>query len=368
MLHRKNRTNIKNAIELLEESVYLLRLGPTTLAGYYAGSLPFVLAMLYFWADMSRSPFAAKRAFDWAVVLACAFVWMKCWHGVFMQQLLAQLTDESPRRWTLRRIFHHASTQAIIQPFGLIALPLAFLAMLPLAWVYAFYQNCTLLELTMERPSTRQTMRLALRQAVLWPRQNNMAIAALFLFGMIVLVNVIHAMFLPPWLLKKFLGVDTIFTMGGFNPLNSTFLAIALGITYLVVDPIVKAFYTLRCFYGRSLHTGQDLKIELRRLTPATGRMAIVCLLLAIVLGVCCSTVQAVNSDDLDMSSDINSPSELKSSTLVSNTELDESIRRVISRPQYAWRHLHHAHHSSCSSGTCSAACLAQQTKEELYR
>ena len=49
----------RGAIELIEEAVHLLRRAPlSVLAGYYAGSLPFVLALLYFWADMSRSPLA----------------------------------------------------------------------------------------------------------------------------------------------------------------------------------------------------------------------------------------------------------------------------------------------------------------------
>ena len=49
-------------VELLEEAVHLVRLAPAgSLSAYYVGSLPFVLALLYFWADMSRSAFAGER-------------------------------------------------------------------------------------------------------------------------------------------------------------------------------------------------------------------------------------------------------------------------------------------------------------------
>ena len=52
----------KGAFELLEEAFHLLRLAPaSTLAIYYLGSLPFILALLFFWSDMSRSAFAAQR-------------------------------------------------------------------------------------------------------------------------------------------------------------------------------------------------------------------------------------------------------------------------------------------------------------------
>jgi hypothetical protein len=52
--------------------------------------------------------------------------------------------------------------------------------------------------------------------------------------------------------------------------LNTTFFATAFWLTYLCVDPIAKAVYVLRCFYGESLRSGEDLKAELRNF-QATG-------------------------------------------------------------------------------------------------
>ena len=52
----------KGALELIEEASHLLRAAPAAaLAGYYLGSLPFVLGWLYFWADMSRDPDAPQH-------------------------------------------------------------------------------------------------------------------------------------------------------------------------------------------------------------------------------------------------------------------------------------------------------------------
>jgi len=41
---------------MIEEAVHILRAAPgALLTVYYIGSVPFVLGLLYFWADMSRS-------------------------------------------------------------------------------------------------------------------------------------------------------------------------------------------------------------------------------------------------------------------------------------------------------------------------
>ncbi len=63
------------AFELVEEAVQLLRLAPPRiLVTYYAGAVPFVLALLYFWADMSRGAQADGRCASGALLLALLFV------------------------------------------------------------------------------------------------------------------------------------------------------------------------------------------------------------------------------------------------------------------------------------------------------
>src|SRR5438445_3237657 len=92
----------KGSFELMEEAFHLLRLAPaSTLASYYLGSLPFVLALLFFWSDMSRSAFAEQRLAAGAFGLALLFFWMKTWQAVFARDLLARLSGEPAPRWTL---------------------------------------------------------------------------------------------------------------------------------------------------------------------------------------------------------------------------------------------------------------------------
>src|SRR5213078_3295729 len=71
--------------------------------------------------------------------------------------------------------------------------------------------------------------------------------------------------------IKMLLGIDTVFSQVGIGLLNTTFFTAMVGLTYLCVDPILKAIYTLRCFYGESLRSGDDLKAGLKQFTPATA-------------------------------------------------------------------------------------------------
>ena len=85
------------ALETIETAVHLLRVAPiATLATYYAGALPFILGLLFFWADMSRNPFAAQHAVAAALGLAGLFLWLKFWQALFVQKLRTQLSGNSP--------------------------------------------------------------------------------------------------------------------------------------------------------------------------------------------------------------------------------------------------------------------------------
>ena len=146
-MKRAGRQLDKSAIELIEEAVHLLRGSPlAVLAGYYAGSLPFVLCLLYFWADMSRSPLAYQHLAGGAWALGALFVWMKFCHSVFGLRLRALVAGEPPPVLGFRRCRRILTAQAALQPSGLFLLPVALVLTLPFAWVYAFYQNLTVLE------------------------------------------------------------------------------------------------------------------------------------------------------------------------------------------------------------------------------
>jgi hypothetical protein len=283
MKHARRRQLGRSGLELSEEAIHLVRTAPMgTLTAYYFGAVPFVLATLFFWADMSRSALAGEHLAGGALGVALLFLWMKFWQAVFAGNLRAALAGEPVPRMSFSRCRRILVTQMALQPIGLFLLPLAAVAMLPFGWVYAFYQNVTALA-DGEPQGLRALTKRAMRQAAFWPGQNHVALLVLSAFGLCVWLNWGMVCFLLPGLAKALLGVESIFTRSEFSMLNTTFFAVVFGLTYLSVDPILKALYVLRCFYGESLHSGEDLKAELRRFAAAAVQAA-ACVALALSL------------------------------------------------------------------------------------
>lgn len=329
-MNQKRRQEGKGAIEIIEEAVHLLRLSPASLlASYYIGGLPFVLGLLYFWSDMSRNAFADKYCAAASFGLAMLFAWMKCWQAVFARQVRAQISREPAPAWTLGRIGHLAATQTIVQASGLFILPLALLMTVPFSWLYAFYQNASA-EWDVESHDVKTLCKKSWQQAKLWPGQNHVLILILSLFGVFVFINVATGLFLLPYVLKSLLGVESLFTKSGWAMLNTTFLAATFGISYLCLDPVVKAVYVLRCFYGSSLQSGEDLKVELKKFVPSKGTVAAALMLLMASIPTH-SAMASEDSDTLFCEYQI-------VSTSISPAEIDRSIREVISRREYTWR------------------------------
>lgn len=297
------------AVDLLEETIQLLRPAPAgIIAAYYAGALPFVLGFLYFWADMSASPFARKHLAVASFGISAAFLWMKCWQSVFVSRLRARMAGEVDPVFTLRRTVRLFAAQAILQPYGLLLVPMS-LMIGATGWVYAFYQNA--LVYGNGESDVSEAARQAWKQARVWPGQNHTALTILFLFGLFVLLNTAISLLMIPGLLKTLFGVETVFTRSAWSTMNSTFWMITCGITYLCVDPITKALYVVRCFYGESIQSGADLKAELRRSVAAV---------LIFVIGFACAAPIALAQE----------------AGKVEN--LDRTIQEEIGKREYQWR------------------------------
>src|SRR5262245_4100626 len=255
----------KNPLELTEEAFYLLRRAPASIwAAYALGARPFLLGLLFFWSDMARSAFAEERLLPGSLALAAGFVWLKTWQSVFARSLHAELCGEEPPRWTWRGLTRTAAIQAFIQPVGLFLLPVTLAVMFPFGWTYAFFSNVTVLS-GEEAPTVRGVTQRAWRQTRLWPLVNHYLIFYVFLLGLFVFVNIYMAVLGIPFLLDRFLGIPSLFTQAPWAAMNSSLTACVVSLTYLCCDPLMKALYTLRCFYGEALGTGQDLRAELRK-------------------------------------------------------------------------------------------------------
>ncbi|MCE1225857.1 MAG: DUF4129 domain-containing protein [Geobacteraceae bacterium] len=325
ILRPKSREKGSGAVELLEQATALLRQTPLdTLASYYLGTLPFMLVLLWFWADMSRSADADLRLAGGALALAILFIWMKVWQSRFSGRLLMQLGGAAE----LPPLTGSVMVQGGLQPWGFIILPLAGLITLPFGWCYAFFQNLTVLG----GPDWRSTQRKARHLALLWPGQNHLLLALLSLIFLVLFANIAAAVYFLPHLFKTLFGIETIFTRSNTMLLNSTFWAAMVVITQLCLDPLVKACYVLRCHYGESLASGADLRAQIQ---TVAGRQALPVLLVsfALMAGVALPASAAPQT------------TEPHHQLQQRAARLDRAVEQVIKDPRFAWRLPREQHH-----------------------
>jgi len=347
----------RSALEIIDEALHLVRLAPaSTLAAYYVGAVPFVVGLLFFWADMSRGAFAYQRCFGAAFGMTVLFVWLKVWQTVYARRLVEQLAGAMPSRWGPSRLLGVALVQLPVQGLGLLLRPLSLLAVPMIAPTYAFYQNMTALG---DGASVRggSLARRAWRHAFEDPRQNwgvawllspwLLALAVLLAvgsfrvspvltvftvpvalalspFGWALAFNIALTLRAIPWMLHYLLGTQTIFTLSGrYAVLNTTFLTAVCGLTYLCLDPLAKAAYTLRCFYADARKDGKDLIVELTH-AEHMKRAGTLLMLLVCLAAVPCAAAAGRETG--------------ATAPALTSEELDDAIADVIRRPEYSWR------------------------------
>ncbi len=321
MMKPRTSTTGLGGLDLVEEAVQALRLAPPgALLCYYVGTAPFVLAALFFWSDMSRSGLAAQHLFPAALGLSLLFAWMKLWQSVFTWKLSSFIAKEPLPRLDSLQTMRALASQTVIHSTALVVIPVSVIILLPLAWVIAFYQSVTVLGL--RQASTTALLKHSWTQARLSPMQNHGALLVLKPFALFILLNVAVTMLTLPFLLKILVGVETNFTLSLGSSLNTTFLMAALGVTYLCFDPLLKATYAVRCFYGEARTTGADLRVSLRACRASMP--AVVGLL--ILAGMPCFGAAEVNTKTA-----VPASSE-------KGAALNRSIDDVLKRPEYAWR------------------------------
>lgn len=347
------------AIALLEEVFQTAKRLPLVAWGmYYGATFPFMLAFLYFWADMSNDAFAADRLALGAVLLGALFIVAKTGHVLFTRQVMAYATGEveQPRL----RLAQVLMNQTIFHCTGLMVLPLCLLMIVPFGWAYSVYQNVTVLDDGRKR--LRDLFADARQQAGVNRMQCNVMLwlicpyavplaAGFFMlifpimrsvtpewtdaffglyagilwtiliplspFGMIVAVNLAAALATLPMLLKMLFGIDTVFSISPGGMANPTFFTIVSGLTYLCLDPLVKIAYGLRCFYGDSIHTGKDLRLKLAHIAQRA-------VLLLVLLGGLLAGFGAQAQDSAAGAPEA--------------TALDQAIDDTLRDPRFAWR------------------------------
>jgi len=320
-MKRRRFSDTFGGLDLIEQAVHTLRLAsPGTLLCYFLGAAPFVLGALWFFSEMSRSGLAGRHLVGGALGLTALFVWMKLWQSLFALKISAQIARQPAPKITPRLIVRALASQTVLHATGLFILPIAANILVPIVWVFGFYQNVTVLGL--REPALGALARRSWKQACWAPGQGHAALATLGLFSIFVFLNVGIAIIGGPHLLKMLFGVETDFALSVMSGFNTTFLAATAGVTYLCVDPLFKTVFALRCFHGEARTTGEDLRVTLRTFqTPA--------LAVALLLLVCFSSANLHGAE---------AAQKISPATTASGTQLDRSIDEVLQRPEYTWR------------------------------
>lgn len=346
----KSVSQAKDVLDLIEESTHLLRSAPAPLlALYYAGSVPFVLGLLYFWTDMSRNPFANQHIADAALAMTALFVWMKFCQSLFARRVRARAAAGTPPPLRAIEALRIVTTQTVLQSLGLLPIglclaamsrvpPLGLLLSILVSLLLPFFWNITALA-DSGSAGMAAVFKKAWRLWWIWRGQSLAVLAILYFFGIYVFLSWMILSVSLPDLLKTLFGIESEFTRSPMSMLNSTFFTAMFALTYLSVDPILKTLYTLRCFYGESVKSGEDLKAELKRLSTQSIPIALAALM--IVVG----SVSARAAEDSSASPHLesqnaapvtaNGPAKAQA---ISSPDLDHAIDQTIHERKYTWR------------------------------
>lgn len=370
--HGEKKYSYLSALMLAEEGFQLVvRSGTVAITIYLIGTLPFLMGAIFYWSAMTYSAQASAYASPGALGLALLFVWMKALQARYGQHLRNTLMDGDLSPWTAGEFFRTLCRQASLHATAVVAYPVAALVVLPMAYVAAWYQNVALLD-DGGNASLRQLSRDAARQAALWPRQNH---ALLWLASplMVILCGMIYLVTFPVldglqqgfeetslllslgWIYggllllatlplapvataltigiggSIFFGIELFHMLSGAetlytrNPMalfgNSTFVALICSLTYVALDPVLKAAYAIRCHEGSSLQSGADLQVALQRIKRAGVRMVAGALVLVFV--------------GLFLHS---GPVAAETATGTQAANIDNALREELDQARYTWR------------------------------
>ena len=343
----KNSSDRLTLFQMVEEATHLLRRSPASAwLSFYIGSAPVVVYLFLFWSDMSRSASASEHLAESSFILALLYWWMKVWHALYAERLMGIVEgreDFKPMRkrgWL--RLF---TSQAWIHATMPWILTLSAIAALPFGWTFAFYHNVSVLAADHYREGgrTKALIGKAISQSHYLPFQNHTMLALLVFMGLLTYFNLFVGFVLFNTLLKSFTGIENEFTRTFTLYFTSPVQLLLFSITYLVMSPLVRASYVLRCFYGEARRTGADLDVLLREVRAKQATVLAV-VVMAVMFGAgnlraeeAPSTSKKATADQLRqgfMPGKRNTAPPLT----VPPKELDVRIKEVLGDSEFQWR------------------------------
>lgn len=342
----------RTALVLIEEAVQLLRTSPATVyALYCAGTVPFVLALFRFCAEMSYSRNAGDNCAASAVAVALTYCWMKGLQAFCCRELVRAYTGNVNRWWKPSTMLAIWSRQIAFQPLGFFIKPLAWLLVFPVTYVSAFFQNLTVLG-----GADQNDVRKSWELARLWPKQSYAVYGLLSLLALIIFFDLYAVTLSIPLVLKILLGIESFLTRSYTWAFSPVLLIVIAAVAYFLIDLLAKAIEVIRCCDGESLATGADL---LRRLDALQNRArpvrpdqtckrsvpvlpllsaaisSTVRLQLSLTLG---ALLIATPLGATGSSIETSAPQSERLDQPLTKPALDRQIERVLQNPEYSWR------------------------------
>ncbi len=323
-------------LHTVEEASELLRnVSAQAWVWWFSGTLPFVVLMLHFWTDMSRSSrdVAEGRLLTSALLLALSYWWMKIAQSQFGDHLLRTLRDEDdPPPMPLRGKLRFITSQALIHCTAPWILVLALAALVPFGWAFAFYHNALILGPGHFRSGgrTRELVTLALRQANYRPGHNHMLIILMLIAALLIWANAFFGTLTIAVWLQAFSGEDNAITRNPFVLFGSGAVASMFSLCFVITGPLVKAIYALRCFHGLSRKNGEDILVAFRH---AAAPMMVACL-----FGLLCIAPSAVAANSQSTATQQSPGAPPAAGPGIDPSALDHNIQEVLKRDSFQWR------------------------------
>lgn len=291
-------------LDTLEEAFDLLQCAPAPVwLRYLAGVAPLIIGLLFVLNEFSNADAASHNPVIASIFLVALLVWFYRCRQIFTGHLRGILSLRAPARDTPLRSW----PLACFEGTKLVALPLAVISILPLAYTVAFYRSLTLFAAEGLHP--RDAAAKAWKACIVWQRENWFILAFLNLLGLAVLADVALTVIVAPMLVKIFTGYESLFTQRGAAALGLQ-LPLIFALTWLCFDPLLGAVYIVRAFKWEGLRSGEDLLVRLKRLAPL--------LMLFCVTG-------------FSLSAEPQPPT-------LSRDNLNKSIDQTLRSPHYNWR------------------------------
>jgi hypothetical protein len=328
----------RTALILIEEAIQLLRAAPATVyALYCVGTVPFMLTLFSFCAEMSYSRSARNNCAASAFAVAVSYCWMKGLQAFCCRELVRAYTGNVHRWWKPGLLLAIWARQIAWQPLGLFIQPLAWLLVFPVTYVSAFFQNLSVLG-----GADRNDVRKSWEFARLRPKQSYAVYGLLSLLALVVFVDVYAVVFSIPFLLKLLLGIESLLTRSYAWALSPVLLITIAAVAYFLLDLLAKAIEVIRCCDGESRATGQDLLRRLQQSKPSVSALPPLqskAPAPALPLGLICAALLTLMplgaAGSLpEISASQNKPGNQSLTQLA----LDRQIEGVLQNPEFSWR------------------------------